>query len=108
MDYTNSSVLALLRGPLLFTPQGWVVLATCISGWSLAGISWLVGGPIYFSGTEDREQALLLVWPFLVFLFYIQLCMPHFQASWRRALALGISAASLPAFELFKVWSSAT
>ena len=105
MDHTRSSVFSLLRGPLLFTPQGWIVLANSISCWSLIGASWLIHAPIHFAEMENRTALLLGAWPIVVFLFYVRLCMPHFQTSWVQTVLLGISAASLPAFEAFKLWS---
>ena len=100
MDYERSSVVSLLRGPLLFTPQGWVVLSTALLCWSWVGYAWLS----YEAGPEEallnRAISLFSLWPFLVFLFYVRLCTPHFQASWSKTFLLALSAASLPVLEL--------
>ena len=102
MDYARTSVLSLLRGPLLFTPQGWVVIVTALLSWSWVGYLWFAGGTGVTAGGRDRELLLFSVWPALVFLFYVRLCIPHFQASWSQSLQLAIAAAALPAFEVLR------
>jgi hypothetical protein len=99
MDYERSSVVSLLRGPLLFTPQGWVVLATALLCWTGVAYVWLTheAGPM--EAFQSRTVALFGLWPFLVFLFYVRLCTPHFQASWSQTMLLTVSAASLPVLE---------
>jgi len=104
MDYLRSSPAFLVRGPLLFTPQGWTVLATAAGCWTLAAVVWLTGSPVLISGGTDRGLLLLLAWPLLVFMFYLRLCMPHFQASWRETAYLAVAALSLPAYSLFEAW----
>jgi hypothetical protein len=102
MDYLRSSVLSLLRGPLLFTPQGWVVLATAILCWSWIGYLWFGRGAEIATISGDRELLIFSTWPFVVFLFYLRLCSPHFQASWTQSLLLAITAVSLPVFEVLR------
>lgn len=102
MDYTRTTVFTLLRGPLMFTPQGWVVLATSAACWSWAAYLWLSGSSIIGAHEAERELVLLLAWPLLVFLFYVRLCMPHFRASWTQTAYLAVTAVSLPAFVLIQ------
>src|SRR6218665_221213 len=96
MDHLRSPVLSLLRGPLLFTPQGWVVLLTLLACGAGAAVVWAGGSVWPFGPDAGRALSLLLAWPVLVFLFYIRLCMPHFRASWRDTALLTMSALSLP------------
>jgi hypothetical protein len=103
MDYTRASILSLLRGPLLFTPQGWVVLATALISWLLLADARLSSQPLVFHQLSERGAALLGAWPILVFLFYVRLCMPHFRSSKLQALLLMASALALPLFELLKM-----
>jgi hypothetical protein len=96
MDYTRSSVISLVRGPLFFTPQGWVVLLTLVACWSWAAVVWSTGNGWPFGDDVERALAMLLAWPFLVLLFYVRLCLPHFLASWNNTALLAISALGLP------------
>ncbi|MCZ8073092.1 MAG: hypothetical protein O9341_03080 [Paucibacter sp.] len=102
MDYTRKSILALFRGPLLYTPQGWVVLTTALISWLLFADARLHSEPLVIHQLSDRGAALLGIWPVLVFLFYVHLCMPHFRRSWRQTMLLLLSALSLPVVELLK------
>ena len=101
MDYARSSITALLRGPLLFTPQGWVVLTTLVLCWIGAVFAWGTGNTYFFSGELDRVLMIMGLWPLSVFLFYVRLCSPHFQPSWNQAGFIAIAALSLPAYEIF-------
>lgn len=101
MDYTRSPILSLLRGPLLFTPQGWVVVFTLVACWSWAAVVWASGNNTWpFGADVGRTLGQLIVWPLLVFLFYIRLCMPHFRTSWRDTALLALSALALPLFHV--------
>jgi hypothetical protein len=102
MDYERSSVLLLLRGPLLFTPQGWVVLLTALLCWAWVVYALFTREAPLSEALQGRAVSMLSLWPFLVFLFYVRLCTPHFQPSWNKAMLLAISAASLPALELLR------
>jgi hypothetical protein len=102
MDYERSSVVSLLRGPLLFTPQGWVVLATALLCWSWVAYLWLAHEAGLIDALQTRDVSLFGLWPFLVFLFYVRLCTPHFHSSWFKTFLLTLSAAFLPALELLR------
>ena len=103
MDYTRSPVMDLLKGPLLFTPQGWVVLAICGACWSWAAFSWLTDSPVVIGQDASKGLVMLLAWPLLVFLFYVRVCMPHFKASWAKTAYLVAAAVALPALVLLEV-----
>jgi hypothetical protein len=96
MDYTQSSVLALLRGPLLSTPQGWCVVLTAVAYWLWAAIMALTGAHWPFKHGTGQGIAGLIFWPLLMFLLYVRMCMPEFQASWSKAAQLVVAALSLP------------
>jgi len=102
MDYERSSVFSLLRGPLLLTPQGWVVLITAATCWAAAIYLGITGGLGSLTQEPGRTLTLLLTWPFLVFLFYIRLCKPQFQSSWKQSALLAASALAMPGVELLR------
>jgi hypothetical protein len=104
MDYLRSSVMHLLRGPLLYTPQGWVVLATAAIGWGFASVAWVTGLSIFGEQLTGKELTLALVWPLLVFMFYLNLCAPHFKASRSHTAHLTVSALALPCYMIFEAW----
>ena len=103
MDFTNQPVTALLRGPLVSTPQGLVVLASSAFYWALAlayGVLGLVPPPGMMRGTA---VVMSLAWPFIVFLLFIRDGMPSFAPSWSKAAFLAIGAAA-PA--LWAAWDA--
>ncbi|WP_157275017.1 hypothetical protein [Dechloromonas agitata] len=92
MDYTHQPVIALLRGPLVYTPQGLVVLASAVVYFAIAA-AYLVFGITPPLGKDiEVVVALCLFWPFIVFLFFIKNGMPSFAPSRRGALFLSVVA----------------
>jgi hypothetical protein len=69
MDYGNRPVTELLRGPLLHTPQGRVVLATASFYAVAALLSWLFGvNPLF--ANSSAFFVVCLAWPFITFLYF--------------------------------------
>jgi hypothetical protein len=93
MDYMNQPVTAVLTGPLLRTPQGWVVLAFSV---------FYFFGALLF-GTFDVEPPLAfrtqnlvgmcVAWPFLLFMYFVKEGAPSFVPSPTRAAWLAFLAA---------------
>ena len=82
VDYTKLPVTALLRGPLLQTPQGWVVLAYAVVYLAAAGVVWLLQLPPPIGKTREVFLSLCFVWPFIVFLMFVRHGSPSFGGSW--------------------------
>jgi hypothetical protein len=101
----SSPVSSLLRGPLVRTPQGWVTVASAIASWFWAAYVVATGASEPIAQEPGRAVTLLIIWPFLVFLFYVRLSMPHFRSSWVQACLLAVSALALPAFVVYRAWS---
>jgi hypothetical protein len=92
MDYNRRPVTELLRGPLLHTPQGWVVIATGLI-YAVAALLGLVFGvnPL-FAKTSSTFFVLCVGWPFITFLYFVRSSAPHFAPSKVRAVELAITA----------------
>jgi len=70
MNYTNKPVSSLLRGPLLHTPQGRVVLAS-IGVYLILGLLFWLGIIALPSGKNLRAILFICIsWPFITFLFF--------------------------------------
>ncbi|MGN6829869.1 hypothetical protein [Paucibacter sp. M5-1] len=104
MNYASSPIRWLLQGPLLFTPQGWVVLASALTYWSWGAYVWITGQvPLFWKDASDA-LTLLLAWPFVVFLCYVRSSSPHSQASWWETFHLLLCVLALPVFALIRAW----
>jgi hypothetical protein len=81
MDYTRQSVSALFSGPLLHTPQGWVVLAfsaVYFFGALLFGVFDVE--PPFALRTPD-VVFICISYPFILFLFFVKNGIPSFVPS---------------------------
>lgn len=92
MDYTRQPVSSLLRGPLLFTPQGRVVLASIGVYLTIALLCWL--GVLKHPLAKDLSYVLIFcaVWPFITFWLFIRVSAPYFSPSWLQAVFVAIGA----------------
>ena len=105
MNYDRRPVTDLLRGPLLHTPQGWVVLASV----ALYALIALVGAYLGVSPLVAKSPSpfffMCLIWPAITFLFYVRSSHPNFDASLSRALHVAIAALAPVAFVLWRVYA---
>ncbi|MFM2058704.1 MAG: hypothetical protein RLY71_3089 [Pseudomonadota bacterium] len=85
MNYTNRSVADLVKGPLVHTPQGWIVMLTiCI--YAAYAVAHLLGtAPIQLTRSREAELALCVFWPCITCLFFVRHNLPDFTPSWSRA-----------------------
>lgn len=89
MTYANQPVAKLLRGPLLRTPQGWLVLAGLAGYWLLA-LLFGIGALIPPLGKDLGSAVVVcLAWPLITFLYFVKNGLPDFEASWGRAAMVG-------------------
>jgi hypothetical protein len=103
VDYSRQSVAALFRGPLVSTPQGWVVVASAVAYAALALAFAFFGlGPPLGKGVA-AAVTLCLLWPFVVFLLFVKHGLPSFAPSWSNAVFIAVCAA---APVLYFVWRS--
>ena len=88
MDYGALPVTALIRGPLLHTPQGLVVLAA--SALYLIAATLIAVGllPAPFRWPTWSTVGLFVFWPFVMFLLFVKWNQPDFRASWPAAVWL--------------------
>jgi len=70
MSYANKSITELLRGPLLRTPQGLVVLGVCAVYLGLLPLSY-AGIFQPFGKSNSVATLMCLAWPFITFLAFI-------------------------------------
>jgi ABC-type lipoprotein release transport system permease subunit len=92
MSYAHLPVSQLLKGPLLHTPQGWVVLASIGIYLGLACLLWL--GFIAPPAGKNIEASVVacLFWPLITFLFFVKTNLPDFQASWSKTFLVAVAA----------------
>lgn len=104
MNYSNQPIGALLRGPLLKTPQGQIVLITLLCYCALAALIALdvVAPPL--GKTVGSAVVTCVAWPLIVFLFFVKQGAPDFRSSFWDAVTL-IAVALLPV--AFVVWKNA-
>jgi hypothetical protein len=103
MGYDRRPVVDLLRGPLLHTPQGWVVLASGI----LYGLVALAGAYLGVSPSIAQSPgaffAICVSWPLITFLFYVRSSSPHFKASVSQAVRVAVAALAPVGYVLWRV-----
>jgi len=92
MDYDRRPVTELLRGPLLHTPQGWVVIATGLLYAVAALLGWFFGVNLLVAKSSSAFFVLCVAWPFITFLYFVRSSAPHFAPSKARAVELAITA----------------
>ena len=81
----------LVRGPLLRTPQGYVVVATLVLYVALAVASGVLGmNPL--GRSQTTSLVLCAAWPIVVFLAFTRLGLPEFTPSGWQALWLTVIA----------------
>lgn len=90
MDYGKLPVTELLRGPLLHTPQGLVVVICAIAYLSSAGIVWLFQLPPPIGKTREIFFIVCISWPFIVFLMFVRDSTADFRSSWATATWVAI------------------
>lgn len=102
MDYSNQSIGALLRGPLLTTTQGHIVLLT-LPCYLVLAVLFAVGAVSPPLGKSiDSVVTFCVVWPFIVFLMFIKNGLPSFKPSVSGSLFLVVAALMPVAFVVWK------
>jgi hypothetical protein len=92
-----------VRGPLLYTPQGWVVLGSAVLYVGLALVVAVSGTAPPVLKTHGAFYVLCVAWPFILFLYFVRLNGPSFVASNARALVL--AAVAVAPF-IYTAWQS--
>jgi hypothetical protein len=92
VDYSKQSVAAVIRGPLVHTPQGLVVILAGVVYFGLA----LVFGATGITPPADQSTGsavfFCLFWPFVLFLLFVKHGVPSFNPSWGNAAFLALCA----------------
>lgn len=95
---SDGSVRAFVRGPLLHTVEGWVVLAGALVCLCLAVIAFFVPSFVGVRpGGANAPLFLFALWPVILGVVYIALCGPEFHS---RIFSFIL----MFAFALFPVW----
>ena len=104
MDYLRQPVGALIRGPLLRTPQGLVVLLFTTVYLVAAALCEFWGIVPWAGWSPERFTTLCLGWPVILFVFFVRDNQPCFLPSWSNSAWLCLCGAAPLAFVLFGLW----
>jgi len=92
MNYSNAPVSMLLRGPLLCTPQGWVVLASIAGYGALGGAVFAFDLTLPVAKSPGGILVFCVAWPLITFMYFVKSGMPSFNWSWPKAAWLAFVA----------------
>ena len=104
MSYDRRPVMDLLRGPLLHSPQGWVVLASAVLYALLALAGALLGVSPLFAKSPGAFFSICAFWPFITFLFYVRCGSPTFSPSVSQAAHVAVAALAPVAYVLWRAY----
>lgn len=104
MSYDQRPVLELLQGPLLHSPQGWVVLASILLYGGIAGLGWVLGVSPLIAKSSSTFFVFCAAWPFITFLYFVRGSAPHFAPSIARTVELAITALLPIAFSAWRAY----
>ena len=94
MDYTRQPVTALLRGPLVSTPQGLVVITCAVAylGLAVAYLAFGLSPPL--GKTRGAAVVVCVSWPLIIFLVFVKQGIPSFAPSLAKSLFLTLYASA--------------
>lgn len=102
MGWYGESVSAVFRGPVLHTPEGWVLIAGSITSLIFAILAWLVPSWLALNPSRSSAHAALFgLWPVLLFVAYVKFCGPDFQPS-RFGLLMMVCATGIPFYLAYR------
>jgi len=93
MSYFNRSLADLFRGPILHTPQGLTLLIASCFYWLYAACIVIFDIPTPFAWSSELAILLFMVWPLILFLFFVKENSPAFLPSRKSAVWIFIYAA---------------
>lgn len=102
MNYMKRPFREWIKGPLISTPQGWVVLLSFMVYGVLAVGFWGFGLAVPISASRESTGVFCACWPFIVFLFFVRDGAPGFNPSWASACLLAIAATTPLAFSVYR------
>lgn len=102
VDYGGRPVTDLLRGPLLHTPQGLVVVIYAAAYVCAGALVWILQLAPPIGTTREVFGVLCITWPFVVLLMFVRHSSPtDFRPSWVTAAWL-VFYGALPA--IFRIY----
>lgn len=80
MDWARVNLRAFIRGPLVGTPEGLLVLIGTSLSLLFAGLSWYAPGLVGLRPQLATGNALIFaIWPVPLFVGYVAFCSPDFR-----------------------------
>ena len=104
MDYSHRPVSELLRGPLLHTPQGLVVVASALLYALAAFVALILGVGSWLIKSPAAYFVICFAWPFLTFLYFARSSAPGFAPSKARTFEVAVAALLPVAFAAWKFY----
>ncbi len=80
LGWYGASLTAFLRGPVLHTPEGFIVLAGSAAIWMFSLLAWFAPTWVGLNPARAAVNATgFALWPILLFVLYVKWSAPHFQ-----------------------------
>lgn len=105
MSFDRRPVMDLLRGPLLHTPQGWVVLASGVLYLVVALAGAYLGVSSSVAKSPGAFFTICVAWPAITFLFFVRSSSPHFRASVAQAVHVAVAALAPVGYVLWRMFT---
>ena len=93
MDWSQQPLLSFLRGPVIGTRDGRLILiGSCVS-LIFALLAWISPGAINLTGPSFLGEIIIFsLWPAILFVLYVAFCSPDFRPNWLTSLFIAIAA----------------
>lgn len=80
LGWFGESFSAFFRGPVLHTPEGWLLIVGSSLSVFFAALAWLAPSFIALNPARSSINATMFgMWPILSFVLYVKFCAPHFR-----------------------------
>ncbi len=107
MDYSAQSVTALFKGPLITTPQGWVVISAAIVYFTLAITFGVFDLAPPLVKSPSVAITICIFWPLIVFLQFVRSGLPSFRPSLSSTAIVGLYAIAPFIYVGWELWGVA-
>lgn len=102
LGWAGESLSSFILGPVLHSPEGIIVIVGSVLSLLFAFLAWLTPSFIALNPVRsDINATLFVLWPILLFVFYVKICSPHFKSSAFTFLSM-LCVAGIPFYAAYK------